>query len=202
MKKTLIALMALAGVAMADNDFTVTKTNNWWAASVSGLSFEIEKTDVLSTNGYILAAFGGNAYGGTAGANILQLVETNGAITLKVGVGDIDNEDSDDSILAGTTLNNWHEESTRTKTFDTTISRDVEYTITGTGTNQSLTLTLSWEGGSTSVTYNGNVNGSGDPIAKLNANYRVVSTAAVPEPATATLSLLALCGLCARRRRA
>jgi hypothetical protein len=62
-----------------------------------------------------------------------------------------------------------------------------------------MTPTLSWttaEGIQTETlaSYNGNMNGNA-------ALTYVVNTVMIPEPATATLSLLALAGLAARRRR-
>ncbi len=45
------------------------------------------------------------------------------------------------------------------------------------------------------------VDDSGDVILSAPAVYIVAKADAIPEPTSATLSLLALCGLCARRRR-
>ena len=207
MKKTLIALMALAGVAVGNNDFTVVKGDNWWASEISGLTFVIESVDNLSEDGIILAAFGGGDYGNYLGTNVFKLNETDGAITLQVGVGTLTGgtagvETGTKNILPGagvTWIDGYNNPSNgnygRVQAFETTIKRDVYYTISGVGTSQNLTLTLSWnEGSETLTTYNGNVNGQGDPVARLNQNY-------IPEPATATLSLLALAGLAARRRR-
>ena len=201
--------MALAGVACA-NDFDVTRGGDTWYSNISGLTFVIEETDIIAAPtdgtegaGVVLAAFGGSHYTqNNLGSNNFVLSEDNsGAITLTVGVGALQNLSGTE--ITSTTTYSWIDNPSRVKTFATTLSRGVEYTISGTGTNNDLTLTLSWDGDSEVLaTYNGNVNGTdGDltVIAKVNQNYSVPS---IPEPATATLSLLALAGLCARRRRA
>ena len=84
--------------------------------------------------------------------------------------------------------------------FTTTIQKGVEYTLSVTGASAAMPPTLSWtdaELGTQSETlasYNGNMNGNADIVYAVN-------TEMIPEPATATLSLLALAGLAARRRR-
>ena len=54
MKKTLIALMALAGVAMADgtNEFNVPTLGNFYAGDYC-FSFTIDEADVIYTDGMI-----------------------------------------------------------------------------------------------------------------------------------------------------
>ncbi len=216
MKKTLITLMALVGMASAattiDAQFTTVPTteDNFWADDYV-LTFTLAKEYDIATSGAIVGAYWGtqkNNNGDDPGlsANAVYLTaSSNGALTLNVGDGKLS------SILGNTgTLDNTITfTSARGTTFTgVTIEKGVTYTLTVVGANQSMTPTLTWDGGTaTAAAYNGNMNGN-----TATMNYGVnpgitievpptPETPAIPEPATATLSLLALAGLAARRRR-
>ena len=207
MKKTLIALMALASVASAglvEDHAAITAAfttapstaGNFWSADYV-LTFTLAQDYTLQHGGSVVAFYRGTATNDSHGYNAITLGGTNEALTLTVGRGRVQNTlNNATGIGANTTVS--YQDSV---TFETTIAKGVEYTLSVTGGDQSMTPTLSWvdaEGMAQSLTagaYNGNMNGN-------NANMvSVVNTVLIPEPATATLSLLALAGLAARRRR-
>ena len=185
--------MALASVACA-GQLTMPKGGDLYAGA-----FKMEFTiDALPTEGYdILAAYYqvNNDNGYTVNAFELSSA---GALTLNRGksLTLTDGELTNDSVLT----------SQDSSSFD-------GYTLTaGTyvleylgGTNGSAAANLyfdgevvaSFTGGSHNM--NGAQNGGSTLTLLTNDSYKAVM---IPEPATATLSLLALAGLCARRRRA
>lgn len=222
MKKTIIALMALAGVAAADQDFVIPTASNFYAGNYT-FDFLINKNDVIYddthqitglTNGNVLALYYGTFSGDEHYSNGAIFTVSEGVITLSIG-------------RAGSLANAWNAAtSTPILKSDTsfTISSDGQsggmfvdssskpitieigktYTITNTvdtrqNNNQSVSL---WVEGKdealATVKYKGNMSGGNENTvitSVLNATYTV------PEPTTATLSLLALAGLAARRRR-
>ena len=197
MKKTIIALMALAGIASA-GQYVDTLTAYFVTAPTLGgncwsndytfrFLLEDDYTVGEGTVGTVLAFYRGNAINDSVGYNAIVLGGSDDALTLTVGRGKANNTvDNATDIGAGTTFT-----FTDNVTFTTTIQKGVEYTLTVDGGDQAMTPTLSWDGGSeTLASYKGNMNGNA-------ALYSV----AIPEPTTATLSLLALAGLAARRRR-
>ena len=203
MKKTIIALMAMAGVAMGA-EYDITAGGNLYAGAFT-LSFTLEENFAVSGDYDILAAYyqvNGNSYN----VNAFQL-NSNGSLTLNRG-----------GALSSTTLTN----DVTTGTQDSSLFKTTEgtaYTLGAGdyvieylgGTNGSAAaelylndvLVASFTGG------NHNMNGSqgGGLALKLQTNdsYSVIQgkpvTPSIPEPTTATLSLLALAGLAARRRR-
>ena len=209
MKKTIIALMALAGIACGattiDAQFTTVPTtgDDFWANSYV-LTFTLAEEYDIATSGAVIGAYWGtqNNQGGNdpgLSANAVYLTESNGSLTLNVGDGKLS------SVLGSTGKldNTISFELGRGTTFSTvSIQKGVTYTLSVDGADRSMTPTLTWDGGSaTAAAYNGNMNGY-----TVTMNYGVnpgiaISTPAVPEPTTATLSLLALAGLAARRRR-
>ncbi len=194
MKKTIIALLALAGMASAATqiEFTTAPSyaDNFWSNSYE-LTFTLDETYTLA-DGTILAGYWGADANGSLGANAIVLGGTDGALTLTIGRGDFNNL-SNNEISADTTFNMTSD----AYTFNAQIETGVTYTLSVTGGNQSMVPTLTWaDGTETGTSYKGNMNGDADPI-----RYGVNNTLIVPEPATATLSLLALAGLAARRRR-
>ncbi len=219
MKKTLIALMALAGVAAAATEqytiqaeFTTppTRKGQFYADSYV-FTFTLAEEFTIAESGSILGAYwgtqkdqAGNDPGYTA--NAIYLTEVNGNLTLNVANGKLS------SILGSTgSLTNeitFTPSSDRAVTLtDVVIQKGVSYTLSLSlreaenqwgGIAGYLTPTLTWEGGSAvGAEYNGGMNGD------TNTLYYGVNpgVAIVPEPTTATLSLLALAGLAARRRR-
>ena len=198
MKKTLIALMALASVACAvdapfgvDAAFTTAPTvpGDFWASDYE-FTFTLGDLYSMDCYGTVLGYYAGTALNNDYGCNAIVLGGSDEALTLTIGRGKVTN--TDDGAIAIDTGFVFKEN----VTFTTEIQKGVTYTLSVTGANQAMTPTLTWEGGSeTLASYNGNMNG-------YKAAMNVVAHTNIPEPATATLSLLALAGLCARRRRA
>ena len=202
MKKTLIALLALAGVAAAATETVNTIDADWGTAPVKGndfysadytLTFTLDALYTLEKSGSVLGFYRGSAVNDSHGYNAIVLGGSDDALTLTVGRGrafaPVDNATG---IDAGTTFT--FQDSV---TFTTAIQKGVTYTLSVAGANKAMTPTLTWDGGSeTLASYNGNMNGNAAITSALNPG-----TITIPEPTTATLSLLALAGLAARRRR-
>ena len=222
MKKTLIALLALAGVAAAAQDFAIPTAADFYAGNYT-FDFLINEDDVIYdathqitglTNGNVLAIYYGTFSGNEYNTNAAFFTVSEGVITLSIGRGSLANAwdsttstpilksdttftISNDNVSGGMFVNSSSE--------PITIEIGKTYTITNavktneTTNNQSVSL---WVEGNdvalATVNYKGNMYGGGANTvmtSMLNATYTV------PEPTTATLSLLALAGLAARRRR-
>ncbi len=197
MKKTIIALMALAGIAAAAQS-EMTAAGNLFAGEFD-LTFTIEESAVVSGNYDILAAYYQVNNGNDYTVNAFKLNE-NGTLTLERGKSlssaTLDNE---------TTLGTTHNTSTFTVNGEAYILGAGSYTLKYLGgTNGSAAAEL-YLGKELVASFTGgdhNMNGaqSGGLALTLTTNDSY-ATPAVPEPTTATLSLLALAGLAARRRR-
>ena len=215
MKKTIISALAaisLVASAQAVNELNITQAGDTWAGDYS-FSFMLTSNQLSSlTDGAVLAAYWGNLTDTNGGnvatyySNALTAVVSNGAVTLKIGRGELSGLTKDTAssyVLASNTTMNFKD----SVSFTTTLSADVVYTLSVTGGNQAMTPTLSWAGGSEALaSYKGNMNGGVGNTnlfhSDFNNNVATFVAPAAPEPATATLSLLALAGLAARRRRA
>ena len=211
MKKTLIALMALAGVATAQDytlmvladttpapiaDYDITAGGDLYAGEFT-LTFTIGEDNTVTGDYDIIAAYY-QVNGSSYNVNAFQL-NSNGTLTLNRG-----------GALSSTTLTN--EVTTGTQDKSTFTANGAAYTLSaGTytikylgGTNDSAAADLYLDGvkvaGFTGGKHNMNGAQSGGLALNLvtNDSYSAVM---VPEPTTATLSLLALAGLAARRRR-
>ena len=201
MKKTLVALMAMAGMAFGaaedhlaiDAAFTTVpvQAGNFWSADYV-LTFTLAADYSLEHGGSVVAFYRGSAVNDSHGYNAITLGGTNDALTLTVGRGRVFNTlNNATGIGANTTMT--YQDSV---TFETAIEKGVTYTLSVTGATGAMTPTLTWgvDGVETLKSYNGNMNGNAAITYAVNTEY-------IPEPATATLSLLALAGLAARRRR-
>ncbi len=234
MKKTLIALMALAGVAMAETTPTpvltlsTTTTNTIDLSSyITGNAFTVAVTlDYDTVKNYLLADSGDNQQLINVGTD--ETLTTGSRIGMTICYGD-------NSAIRGT----WNEatwNNANTSGFQVGMDLGAFDSLSwGSGTVASLVMTYDYNNGTTGVftiaDANGNVlnqiggafyqglRGSNfDPnslqlhSSVLSASvYNQVMTAdqakslgasmIIPEPTTATLSLLALAGLAARRRR-
>ena len=211
MKKTLIALMALAGVAMGsvvedhlaiEAEYTTApvKAGNFWSGDYV-LTFTLAQDYTLQDGGSVVAFYRGSAVNDTYGYNAITLGGSEDALTLTIGRGRVFGPLNDATgIGVGTTMSYYTEGTDNSVTFTTTIQKGVEYTLSVTGGDQAMTPTLSWTDAElvtqteTLASYKGNMNSNADLVYAVN-------TEMIPEPATATLSLLALAGLAARRRR-
>ena len=197
MKKTLIALMALAGIAAAAQS-EMTAADNLYAGEFD-LTFTIEEGAVVSGDYDILAAYYQSNAGHAYTVNAFKLY-SDGTLTLERG-----------ESLSSTTLDN---ETTLGTTRNTSIftangesytlgagSYTLEY-LGGTNGSAAANLYLGEELVASFTGGNHNMNGAqaGGLTLYLTTNEGY-ATPAVPEPTTATLSLLALAGLAARRRR-
>ncbi|MBR5293034.1 MAG: PEP-CTERM sorting domain-containing protein [Clostridia bacterium] len=239
MKKTIITLMALAGVSMADT-LTISNANN--KASTESTLFTDVAADISilttvnaglnTTTDYVESSYFADTNVGDGGSFTYTLTFTP---TEDLVLNDLSldfflsNKDgkaqrSDKSFSYALTLSSSGENaevlySTEKTTLDTgwtgkTDNAKVTYadspyktdgTINATEA-KSNTLTLEFKDGialSAGAEYKLAVS-----IARANntnngyyAGIGNITMAVVPEPATATLSLLALAGLCARRRR-
>ncbi len=197
MKKTLIALMALAGMAMGA-DYTMDKGGNLYAGAFT-LEFTLEENFAVTGDYDILAAYyqvNGSSYNVNA-----FLLNSDKTLTLNRG-GALSSTTLTNDVTTGTT-----DKSTFTTDGTTAYTLGAgSYTIKYLGgTNGSAAADLYLDGakvaGFTSGNHNMNgVNNGGDTL-NLTTNDTYGVTATIPEPTTATLSLLALAGLAARRRR-
>ncbi len=202
MKKTLIALMALAGVAAAETitgleaEYTVAPVlaGNCWSGDYT-FTFTLLENYTMEEFGTVLGFYRGSAINDTYGYNAIVLGGSDTALTLTVGRGCASDTVDDATGIDADTTFTFQDKAT----FTTTIEKGVEYTLTVTGASGAMTPTLTWNGGTeTLASYNGNMNGN---AAFTNVVNPGVIEITVPEPTTATLSLLALAGLAARRRR-
>ncbi len=259
MKKTIIALMALAGVAAADSytwdatttgavlggtatggfttdtytpnqgtyadeELTVLKGSTYYELGVdtlynwvndaldgkSELTFSGTISIGTSTSNVTLLHIGRKDFGLTLGVNGSNLVLTNANI------------DSGSSItLASIPVNSSNSNKWYMHDYSVTLSKGgvVTYSLNGGETQTaSSKFTTNWTDGTTpagqtpadyaveqNYRYSIGVEAPGWTGSSLNDNFTTtgitITSVAVPEPTTATLSLLALAGLAARRRR-
>ncbi len=197
MKKTIIALMALAGVAAATPAEDVTNAilgSGYQAGDAFTLTFTIDST---SFNGYITApvitlASGWNI--NSQAGTYLGFSDTTDSVDGSLTTSEATYSSSNKNEVQGTISvgdKGWFYKVDGLNTLTFTIT---ESTLSMTkGTTDVATLDI--DGGLTAsnITIGSNITG----ISGLS----FTTTPAVPEPTTATLSLLALAGLAARRRR-
>ncbi len=226
MKKTIIALLALAGVAAADTLVSVTENLTVSSTDISldtaALSLTLDSTSGASAppaGTYLPAEFTG-ATGFSPKIQFVQnkndecywLLEmtitnkTNSAITLTGLTLDMYSTTSNGSTHTGgigevTTTLTYGDADTEFGSGTVTLganSASGTATITGAyelAAKADETFTLKVQ-----RTQNSGLTGFAS-ISAATLSYKTVAAPAVPEPTTATLSLLALAGLAARRRR-
>ena len=218
MKKTIIALMALAGLAAADTYTASTPAKSGAGAqgnyygftlsfdNASCLTTDVPADTLLSLDSITLQSRSGSA---TAAAMKVAVYKYVGDSTTGTFLG-----------LSETTLENVADDTTYTLSFNgiTVNSSDrYQFLYVNADTTEDLTTfdgykaaALAW-GTAVTNSFSAQIPGGwgtykGNGINSWEGNYMPVttitlSTPAVPEPTTATLSLLALAGLAARRRR-
>ncbi len=201
MKKTLITLAALAMASVAsaaDKPITLTipTGGNFYAGSFEQ-DFKIDSGNFTET--VLMAYWGSNSNHPEANAYFIKA--ENNLVTITVGRGSFASSSSSEGVIDSAWT--WHSTDYKSGTFDFVKDDTLltTYTLKVTGGDQSQQVSVLDCDGNTLLAleaYAGNMNG-GDGntvlIAQMNRQF------AIPEPTTATLSLLALAGLAARRRR-
>ena len=250
MKKTLIALLALNGLVMADTPIAnVDSINGTYGTVVGGYNANDDKinTAIVTQNAitssstytelnkqlltedqwYISAGFNGNVGGYTANQGAITLIaggpsknsavgaikftvtagalyECTGALTLSfdicltnAGNNSLNHEFTFSLLSSDYAVSSTYNSKSgsnvlsadKTTTASLTLTEDQVATMKQSEKNQTLILLVSTN----------NITGSNKGV--LMSNFQLQGVSLVPEPATATLSLLALAGLAARRRR-
>ena len=250
MKKTIIALMALAGVAAADtvitgadltwdvsapnkdctsvNSGNLTYSNGgWWvngptgtlAQSITlGLDQVLEfsySCDFSGSNSILTLALANNNGAVVMGKTYNDEVrlgtttETGNAVARGYAFGSTNNSGAVANITSYTAL----KDGANNVTFDVNVgdtvnTNDVTFTVAYNTTLSQFVGTLAYDGHTAAInlgeTFSVNAitatfDGASAFVGHVNDIQLKVTT--VPEPATATLSLLALAGLASRRRR-
>ncbi len=209
MKKTLFALLACAAVAQAASlSWTISNvkyatengiTTNVTVGSYSAYLFVTSVTsDTVSeitttTQGAILDSLASaHADGSNWGSTASTLAQASAFDSLNTGAGTwtgstgIEGFSAGDSVTAFAVI------------FDATdIANANNYLVVG-----EKTLSFNSASGSKIIPFGSQATNSGAKIDSSSVSWQsIASSPATPEPATATLSLLALAGLAARRRR-
>ncbi|MCD8070454.1 MAG: PEP-CTERM sorting domain-containing protein [Akkermansiaceae bacterium] len=218
MKKSIIALALLSSAALAAEIPTTTNITNytgttngtasWTDSEVSSplytwaLTFTVTVKTADSSSKPLISMTAANS-----GASGLSVVSTDGSYTTLAIGNDATTTLSDSSIAVtdGATYTLAYDASTYTVYLGSSDGNYITYTFDSSSTvTTTLTSTVlrQWTNGgnvSTTITSVADLSSvSGDSAAF--ASY--VTTGSVPEPATATLGLLALGALALRRRRA
>ena len=225
MKKTLITLLALAGVASADTADAITLWNTGFSIESSGSwTLDEEITDYITSSAWSLKKANNESLLSTT-TNSAELRPNTNIFTQQGWYLDftLTNTSETAVIINSLTFDTLlfsgggvYQSSTNTPKFNFTLTygdntvTEKDWLITGTGNanpdNGVVTLNfaegieLAAEDGAINIRFavdKGNyTNGCFIGLKTISA-----SGVLVPEPATATLSLLALAGLAARRRR-
>ncbi len=235
MKKTLIALMALAGAAFgAEYTAETVWTLDFGSKYTNGYSFSGDTGYAINQTWDIVAVDGGTQTNGDKRAHLRGVFgnwETDFELSMTLTLGDNISASNGWPVFAeiggnGTNLRfGPYTGNNNTVAIDGNVTKDDSknnlVSVTGGGT---YTITLTKIGSEVTVSVNGVATGYGvlgDGVTgnitdftlggDQNGYYKInevvhsaswsILTPAVPEPTTATLSLLALAGLAARRRR-
>ena len=231
MKKTLVALMAMMGVAMADS-ITLTMpasgVNNGAHGSTSAMAALTNYAN-LADGGYMFNAGGAVTPDTSFNEGILFTTEGVTSLTLapRTGAGG----SGEAIVLSATELNGYEVDSFTFSIADSSCTSDGTVALTlaviqkndntwsvlesstgtltlnsGAETTLTLASTIEWSNSYKVVAMVDNtaktLSGGPSPTYTMTGiSVTATGTPVVPEPATATLSLLALAGLAARRRR-
>ena len=219
MKKTLIALMALAGVAAAETaDLTFADFNT-----------TLQEIAELNPTEYTLTlTVTGSDYNNYGSGFLVKFAENWGVFTQAGAYIAMDNTNANDRAwvnptgTSGTTFTWTSTDTTAASLLDSWVSKTSTggnaqpgvngMTITLAVTEAGSVVTLGMTNGTTSVIETGYVvnladvklvdgTGGGANEGLTSISGASITYASIPEPTTATLSLLALAGLAARRRR-
>ena len=206
MKKTLIALMALAGVACGEN-YTTPATTNPFAEALMAVNYEYGMD-------YTLTFTIGSSITGSHGGLVLTLAtnDTNVTWSLFSQQGQYVGLDNGNNGVGSGLVDGYANVYTYNNISEGTDGWFMDsgahdgiggYTLTIVGDSKADTTVLTFaKAGKNTVTMN--INSMLD-ASQFNIGEKTsasnVSFMAIPEPTTATLSLLALAGLAARRRR-
>ncbi len=218
MKKTLIAIMALAGLAAADTYTASTPAKSGAGAQGKYYGFTLAFDNAT----YLTTDVPSNTELNLDSITLLTRSSDSTAAAMKVAVYKYVGDNTTGTYLgiSETTLENVANDTTYTLSFEniTVNSSDrYQFLFVDANTTQDLTTFAGYQAAAlqwgTSVTnsFSQNIPGGwgtykSNGINSWEGQYIPVttvtlSTPAVPEPTTATLSLLALAGLAARRRR-